>query len=169
MRHPVQRSLLCGKCNCLWCECKTLFSQYELFRWPTLSASKSQVRSAEMWRSRSARMCPSWLASGGTFLMMHSLLLDFVLYHMVVCRKKPNTKCSSVPHRVCELVTMIPYLSVAIPLNTGEGLCMFQTAPWDLPPSDYEQVWKVAGDQVQVAVLKRVRDLVSKLFSQAGT
>ena len=29
-------------------------------------------------------------------------------FNMVVYRKKPNTKCSSIPHRVCELVTMIP-------------------------------------------------------------
>ena len=85
---------------------------------------------------------------------------------MIVCRKKPNTKCSSVPHRVCELVTMIPNLSVAIPLNTGEGLCMFQTAPWDLPPSDYEQVWKVAGDQVQVTIFKYFRSFINYLPRQ---
>ena len=85
---------------------------------------------------------------------------------MVVCRKKPNTKCSSVPHRVCELVTMIPYLSVAIPLNTGEGLCMFQIAPWDLPPSDYEEVWKVAGDQVQVTILKYFGSFINDIPRQ---
>ena len=43
--------------------------------------------------------------------------------------------------------------AVAICLKIGEGFRVFQAAPWDLPPSDYEQVWKVAGDQVQVAVL----------------
>ena len=86
-------------------------------------------------------------------------------FNMVVYRKKPNTKCSSIPHRVCELVTMIPNVSaVAIPLKTGEGLCMFHHTPWDLPPSAYEQVWKVAGDQVQVAVFKCFRDLISKHF-----
>ena len=128
MRHPVQRSLLCGKFDCLMnvrpCFTHTWYSflHSESLRWLTRSASKSQVRSAEMWRSRSARMCPSWLASGGTLLMIYSLLLDF-LFHMVVCRKKPNTKCKSIPHQVCELVTFDSImlkdlaLSVAIPLD----------------------------------------------------
>ena len=80
-------------------------------------------------------------------------------------RKKPNTKCRSIPHQVCELVTKILNVSaVAICFKTGEGLCMFQTAPWDLPPSDNEQVWKVAGYQVQVAVLKYIRSFIKTIF-----
>ena len=43
---------------------------------------------------------------------------------------------------------------------------MFQTAPWDLPPSDYEQVWKVAGDQVQVTIFKYFRSFINYLPRQ---
>ena len=35
------------------------------------------------------------------------LLIIFNYFNMIVFRKKPNTKCKSIPHQVCELVIVI--------------------------------------------------------------